>query len=177
MTTPTTPYYALVPSPVGELLVVGEGGAVTAVKFHGTHRRGLVVDERWAHDPDRLSDAADQLAAYFAGRLRTFDLPLAPRGTPFQRQVWDALTTIPYGETTSYGELADRLGRPGSARAVGAANGANPIAIVVPCHRVVGSDRSLTGYAGGLGAKRHLLALESALPVPNGAPDRLTEHA
>ena len=106
-----------------------------------------------------------QLDEYFAGDRQEFDLPLAPAGTPFQRQVWEALASIPYGEVTSYAALADRLGRPGSARAVGAANGANPLAIVVPCHRVVGADGTLTGYAGGLDAKRTLLTLEASPPA------------
>jgi methylated-DNA-[protein]-cysteine S-methyltransferase len=101
-----------------------------------------------------------QLDAYFAGRLRVFELPLAPQGTEFQRTVWDALLRIPYGETTSYGALARSLGKPEASRAVGLANGRNPIPIVIPCHRVIGSGGSLTGYGGGLDLKRRLLALE-----------------
>jgi methylated-DNA-[protein]-cysteine S-methyltransferase len=104
-----------------------------------------------------------QLEAYFAGELRRFDLPLAPEGTPFQREVWSALTAIPYGETVSYGELARRLGRPAASRAVGAANGQNPIPIVIPCHRVIGADGSLTGFGGGLAIKRRLLDLEAGV--------------
>jgi len=109
-----------------------------------------------------LRRAAAQLGEYFAGRRRAFDLPLAPSGTPFQRAVWDAIATVPAGETISYTELARRAGHPGSFRAVGAATGRNPLAIVVPCHRIVGADGSLTGYAGGLARKRALLALEDA---------------
>jgi methylated-DNA-[protein]-cysteine S-methyltransferase len=101
-----------------------------------------------------------QLRAYFAGELETFDLPLAPEGTPFQLEVWRRLCEIPYGETISYGELARRLGNPNASRAVGLANGANPIPIVIPCHRVIGSDGKLTGYGGGLPIKEKLLALE-----------------
>ena len=108
-----------------------------------------------------LWDAAEQLASYFAGELREFTLPLRPSGTPFELTVWDGLCRIAYGETTSYGELAGRVGRPGAARAVGRANGRNPLPIVVPCHRVIGADGTLTGYAGGLSVKRALLDLES----------------
>ena len=109
---------------------------------------------------EALGPVLAQLAEYFQGRRRTFDLPLAPRGTPFQLRVWAELQRIPYGRTTSYGELARRLGDPGLCRAVGAANGANPISIIIPCHRVIGADGSLTGYGGGLPIKRALLALE-----------------
>ena len=113
-----------------------------------------------------LADAARQLADYFAGTRRAFDLPLAPRGTGFQQVVWRALLAIPYGETCSYGELARAIGRPAASRAVGAANGRNPIAIVIPCHRVIGADGSMTGYGGGLPTKKWLLAHEG---VPTDA--------
>jgi methylated-DNA-[protein]-cysteine S-methyltransferase len=156
----TATLYDIVGSPIGELLLVGDGESLTRLDFGSAH-----VHPGWRREPSAFAEARDQLDAYFAGELRTFDLPLAPTGTPFQRQVWDALTAIPYGETTSYGELAESIGRPGSARAVGAANGRNPIAIVVPCHRVIGADRTLTGYAGGLTAKRTLLTLEGAVPA------------
>jgi len=116
-------------------------------------------------DPVRCTAVARQLADYFAGRRQDFDLPVDPPGTPFQRQVWAELARIPYGRTVSYGELARRVGRPAAARAVGAANGANPVPIVLPCHRVIGADGSLTGYGGGLPIKRALLALEGALPA------------
>jgi methylated-DNA-[protein]-cysteine S-methyltransferase len=160
--TATTALYDIVPSPVGELLLVGDGEALTGVHFHPAPVRPVAIGPGWRRQPEALRPAAEQLDAYFAGDLRSFDLPLAPVGTPFQRLVWDALSAIPYGETTSYGKLAAAIGRPGSARAVGAANGRNPIAIVVPCHRVVGADDRLTGYAGGLDVKRTLLRLESA---------------
>jgi methylated-DNA-[protein]-cysteine S-methyltransferase len=107
-----------------------------------------------------LQEAIRQLRAYFAGKLENFDLPLAPEGTPFQRAVWKLLCDIPYGETISYGELARRVGNPKASRAVGLANGSNPIAIVIPCHRVIGSNGKLTGYGGGLPLKEKLLALE-----------------
>jgi methylated-DNA-[protein]-cysteine S-methyltransferase len=156
----TATMYDIVGSPIGELLLVGDGESLTKLDFDPAH-----VRPGWRREPAAFADASDQLDAYFAGELRTFDLLLAPSGTPFQRQVWEALTAIPYGETTSYGELAESIGRPGSARAVGAANGRNPIAIVVPCHRVIGADSTLTGYAGGLDAKLTLLTLEGAVPA------------
>ena len=113
-----------------------------------------------AQEPELLAPVRRQLEEYFQGRRQAFELPLAPRGTPFQLRVWTELARIPYGRTTSYGELARRLGDPGLSRAVGAANGANPISIIIPCHRVIGADGSLTGYGGGLPIKRALLALE-----------------
>jgi len=141
-------------SPVGPLAVtVADDGAVTRIDF-GT---GAVSD-----DP-RLQTVVAQLREYFAGERTDFDLPLRPDGgSPFERRVWQALLEIPYGETVSYGQIAARIGHPGKARAVGRANGRNPIAIVCPCHRVIGSDGSLTGYGGGLDRKRVLLALEGA---------------
>jgi methylated-DNA-[protein]-cysteine S-methyltransferase len=149
-------------SPVGELTLYGDGqalgGALTPAK-DGSSRQ---VPADWVReDTGVLADAAAQLREYFAGRLTGFDLPLAPAGTEWQRRVWTALTTIPYGETASYGELAQELGRPTASRAVGMANGRNPISIIVPCHRVIGADGTLTGYAGGLERKRFLLSLES----------------
>jgi methylated-DNA-[protein]-cysteine S-methyltransferase len=157
-TTTTTTTYTVVPSPVGELVLTAESGSVTRVGFAVR----TPIDPAWRRDDadSALAIAQDQLGEYFAGDRQAFDLPLAPAGTLFQRQVWEALASIPYGEVTSYAALAERVGRPGSARAVGAANGANPLAVVVPCHRVVGADGTLTGYAGGLPAKRRLLALE-----------------
>jgi methylated-DNA-[protein]-cysteine S-methyltransferase len=141
-------------SPIGPLTLTAENGALTAVDFGA--RQGRPV----ADDPV-LHEAARQLTAYFAGDLRRFDLPLRARGTPFQLTVWEALSRIPYGATISYRELAESIGRPTAARAVGHANGCNPLAIVVPCHRVIGADGTLTGYAGGVDAKAALLALES----------------
>jgi methylated-DNA-[protein]-cysteine S-methyltransferase len=152
----TTPRYDTIDSPLGELLLVGDGHALT-----GLHM-GAAPDAGWRRDPAAFRAAAEQLGAYFAGELREFDLPLAPLGTPFQRAVWSALRDIPYGRTTSYAELAAAVGRPGAARAVGAANGRNPISIVIPCHRVIGAGGALTGYGGGLPRKRMLLDLEAA---------------
>jgi len=165
-------YTTTVESPCGPLLcVVDEAGAVVRIEF-GNGRDAQKVTERMQdrgieviEDPARTAEVRRQLAEYFAGERREFDLALAPAGTPFERSVWDELRRIPFGETRSYGEIAQALGRPGAARAVGRANGANPIPIVVPCHRVIGSDGSLTGFGGGLDAKSRLLELEGlALP-------------
>lgn len=152
----TDTVFTIVPSPVGELVLTGDGRNLTRIGFAGR----TPVDPGWREDPAPFAAAVRQLTEYFAGERRTFDLPLAPDGTAFQRQVWAALAAIPYGGTTSYAAVAEAIGHRGSARAVGAANGANPIAIVVPCHRVVGSDGSLTGYAGGMERKEFLLHLE-----------------
>ncbi len=143
----------LISSPIGPLTFTG-GGAVTGLFF------GDRVQGRPASPLLRLAE--EQLAEYFAGERRRFDLPLAPAGTEFQRLVWDALLTIPYGHTVTYGQLARQIGRPGASQAVGMANHRNPISILIPCHRVVGSDGSLTGYGGGLDKKRFLLELERA---------------
>ena len=147
-------------SPIGELTVTSDGQAVTGL-YMEDHGPSLAD-----HEPVEdavLAAARRQLSEYFAGERREFELPLRPRGTPFQWEVWAALRTIGYGETVSYGELAAQLGRPSAARAVGLANGRNPISIVVPCHRVIGADGALTGYGGGIARKRFLLELESAL--------------
>jgi len=155
--------YTLHPSPVGDLLLVGEpvgdGIALSGLYMEG-HKRGPSVSEAWVRDNAAFAAVARELDEYFAGTRRTFDLALAPKGTAFQLAVWEQLRQIPCGATTTYGELAQRVGRPRAARAVGAAVGRNPISIIVPCHRVVGSDGSLTGFAGGLDRKRVLLAIE-----------------
>ena len=160
------------PSAVGELLLTADADGLTGVYFE-PRRRGPSRDDvaAWRRDAAHpvLAAARAQLAAYFAGELTAFDLPLAPQGTPFQRRVWDALLEIPYGATTSYGALARRLGDPRATRAVGAANGRNPLSIVVPCHRVVGADGALTGFGGGIERKRWLLAHEGARA--GGLPD------
>lgn len=149
-------------SPIGPLTLVAEGGVLVAIEMRPMARaRASTGAERSDGEPT-LAEARRQLAAYFAGQRRAFSLPLAPQGSPFQLRVWKALQRIPYGETTSYGEIAAAIGAPGSARAVGAANGANPLPIVVPCHRVIGADGSLTGYGGGIQRKKALLALEAA---------------
>lgn len=160
MSATNAPVWDTLDSPVGELLLVGDGRALTGLHMP-PHAGPAAGRDGRRRDPAPFAEAARQLRAYFAGELREFDLPLAPRGTAFQRAVWDALLDIPYGRTAGYAEIAARLGRPGAARAVGAANGRNPIAIAIPCHRVVGSAGALTGYGGGLGRKRFLLELES----------------
>jgi len=157
----TQTFHTAMPSPVGELLLVGDGERLSGLHMQGGRRPGAVGPE-WRRADEPFAAARDQLEEYFAGERETFDLPLAPRGSGFQAEVWRALTRIPYGGTTTYGELARTLGHPTAARAVGAANGANPLSIVIPCHRVIGADGGLTGYAGGVERKRYLLALEGA---------------
>src|SRR3954452_21578129 len=143
----------IIPSPVGPLHARTRDGALIALSM----RRAAPADDG---DDPVLAALAEQLDAYFAGDLSTFDVPLELHGNPFERRVWDALLEIPYGETISYGELARRIGAPTAARAVGLANSRNPVAILVPCHRVIGANGKLTGYAGGLDMKRALLDLE-----------------
>jgi methylated-DNA-[protein]-cysteine S-methyltransferase len=151
--------YTSIDSPIGELLLLGDRRAVRGL-YMQEGRTGLAVQPDWIRDDERFADVRAQLGEYFDGRRAAFDLPLELDGTPFQRRVWRALQEIPYGETVTYGQLARRIGRPAASRAVGAANGRNPISVVVPCHRVVGADGTLTGYGGGLGRKRFLLDLE-----------------
>ena len=155
--------YIPMDTPIGPLRLVADDGGLREIHFEsGRHPRA--PDESWqAGETEVLREARAQLAAYFSGRLRAFDLPLAPRGSPFQLRVWRALLDVPYGTTCSYAEIARRLGSASATRAVGAANGRNPLPIVVPCHRVIGADGSLTGYGGGLAIKRFLLRLEGAL--------------
>ena len=152
-------HYRTVPSPIGELTLAGIGSTLTHLlmseQAHSPDRGG------WGPaDADAFADVATQLEAYFAGALTEFDVDMRLDGSGFQRRVWAALTTIPYGQTRSYGEIADQIGAPTAARAVGAANGRNPISIIVPCHRVIGSAGRLTGYGGGIDRKRILLELE-----------------
>ena len=155
--------HVVVPSPLGGLTIVAEDGAIThvlmdAAKYRPDHPGAFGDLGDPADEP--FAAAAVQLAAYFTGALTEFDLPLAPHGDDFHQRVWAQLRAIPYGETRSYGDLARALGDRNLAQAVGTANGRNPIAVVVPCHRVIGTDGSLVGYAGGLDRKRYLLALE-----------------
>jgi len=152
-------YYTRVDSPVGELLVAGDGEALHWIGFQGS-APDRPPGPSWEERPRRLAPVLSQLRDYFRRRRRNFELNVALDGTPFQRKVWRALQDIPYGETISYGEVARRIGRPSASRAVGAANGRNPIPIVIPCHRVIGSNGSLTGFGGGLAIKEALLALE-----------------
>lgn len=153
--------YRVIDSPVGPLTLAGTGSTLLHLRMDGQ-----------SHEPDRagwepaasdaFADVVEQLGAYFAGSLTAFDVDVELRGTEFQRRVWSALQTIPYGETRSYGEIAAQIGSPGASRAVGLANGRNPVSIVVPCHRVIGSTGGMTGYGGGVNRKRTLLALEKA---------------
>lgn len=145
-------------SPVGPLVLAASDAGLHHVMFASSKR--AKPDPQWREDAKFLEETTRQLRAYFAGELEDFDLPLAPEGTDFQRNVWRNLCGIPFGETISYGELAKRVGNPKASRAVGAANGQNPIPIIIPCHRVVGSDGKLTGFGGGLPIKEKLLALE-----------------
>ncbi len=151
--------YTRMDSPVGPLLLVADESGLRRIDFVNGRNPGE-ADPRWHDDAEPLGETIRQLRAYFAGELETFDLALAPDGTPFQQAVWNRLREIPYGETISYGELARRVGNPNASRAVGLANGSNPIPIVIPCHRVIGSNGKLTGYGGGLPIKEKLLALE-----------------
>lgn len=150
--------YTTIDSPIGELLLTAEHGALT-----GLHFSPFAIDREWRHDPEALHAAATQLAEYFAGERTRFDLELSPEGTEFQRKVWAMLQEIPYGETTTYGTLANQLGNPRTVRAVGLANGRNPIAVIIPCHRVIGANGSLVGFGGGLDRKRALLDHEAGV--------------
>lgn len=165
--------YAYMESPVGPLLLAGDDQDLHVISFP----RGNTAREPepgWQKtDLTYFTETTRQLSAYFDGKTTTFDLPLKPEGTPFQMAVWEALLEIPYGETISYGELARRIGNPNASRAVGAANGANPIPIVIPCHRVIGADNSLTGFGGGLDVKSYLLEHEWAVKPPVGHQPRL----
>ena len=178
MTTATTEMilYSTMPSPIGELTLASDGSALVGIYMTkqpprsgdgdgtmglapGTSVEGIVRAD-WVRDDHALRDARRQLEAYFAGDLTLFDLPIGLHGTPFQLQVWEALRSIPYGETVSYAEIARRIGNTTAVRAVGAANGRNPVPIIVPCHRVIGADGSLTGYGGGVERKQWLLEHE-----------------
>jgi methylated-DNA-[protein]-cysteine S-methyltransferase len=151
--------YTQIESPVGPLLLVADDAGLRQILFvNGRHHAR--PEASWKEDAAPLKDTVSQLRAYFAGEREEFDLPLAPDGTAFQQDVWRRLCEIPYGETISYGELARRIGNPQASRAVGLANGSNPIPIVIPCHRVIGSNGKLTGYGGGLPIKEKLLGLE-----------------
>jgi methylated-DNA-[protein]-cysteine S-methyltransferase len=158
-----TSFYSIVSSPIGDLLLTSDGDALTGL--HMQLRQGKPTAEpgpTWKRNDTALRAAREQLRQYFAGERRVFDLPLRMAGTSFQRMVWQGLLEIPFGATWSYADLARHVGRPGASRAVGAANGRNPIGIVVPCHRVIGSDGTLTGYGGGVDRKEWLLCHEAS---------------
>lgn len=158
MATPAA-VHTVIDSPLGELTLVARDGVLAGL-YLPEHRHRPALETFGERDSSPFGEVVVQLAEYFAGRRREFDLPLSMAGTPFQRTVWDALREIPLGETVSYGELAARIGRPTASRAVGLANGKNPISVIVPCHRVVGSTGGLTGYGGGIERKRMLLGFE-----------------
>ena len=158
--------YSYMKSPVGKLLLTGTEAGLKLISFP-KGKMTCTPEADWQKGDNFLREAIRQLDAYFAGRRKIFDLALDPEGTPFQLHVWQALRDIPYGETISYGELARRIGNPRSSRAVGAANGSNPLPIVIPCHRVIGASGKLTGYGGGLEIKKALLTLEQQqTPLP-----------
>ncbi len=157
--------HAIVDSPLGPLTLRGEDGVLSGL-FMTSHRHGPPRESFGNRDDTALPAVREQLAAYFDGGLTTFDVPVALHGTAFQRRVWAALQEIPFGVTTTYGELATSIGAPTASRAVGLANGRNPVSIVVPCHRVIGASGSLTGYGGGVERKRALLDLESRVAAP-----------
>jgi methylated-DNA-[protein]-cysteine S-methyltransferase len=153
-------FYTTYESPVGPLLLAGDSDALRLVSFEG-RKHAAPPQADWKQDKAPFAEVIRQLQAYFRGELREFDVPLALEGSDFQLRVWNALRQIPYGETISYLQLAERIGNPKAVRAVGLANGSNPTPIIVPCHRVIGSDGSLTGFGGGLYTKKRLLELES----------------
>jgi methylated-DNA-[protein]-cysteine S-methyltransferase len=165
---PEQSFFSCVASPIGELLLTSNGEAVTRISMMPWSAN----EQSGRRDDVLLGPARQQLLAYFAGELLDFDLPLAAAGTPFQQKVWSALCGIPYGETVCYAEIARRIGIPAASRAVGAANGRNPIALVVPCHRVIGKDGTLTGYGGGLDRKQGLLRHAAAVHARQGLGER-----
>jgi methylated-DNA-[protein]-cysteine S-methyltransferase len=168
--------YTTHPFPIGELMLAGDGEALASIHLPGCHPPAS-LRLGWRRDPEPFEEAIRQLEQYFAGERSEFDLPLRPEGGAFERRVWEELRLIPFGSTTTYGEIARRVGHPAAARAVGRANAHNPIAIVVPCHRVIGRDGTLTGYAGGLDCKRTLLDLERGVESLSLAADPATSAA
>jgi methylated-DNA-[protein]-cysteine S-methyltransferase len=164
-------FFTELKSPVGALFLTSNGEAITWLIME-KQKDGPKPADDWRHDDNLFQEAAKQLKAYFAGELTEFDLPLAPAGTQFQQRVWAELRKIPYGSTINYGELARRVGNPKAARAAGAANGSNPISIIIPCHRVIGSNNHLTGYGGGIERKRFLLDLEAGIRARNQSRER-----
>ena len=158
-------YYQYMETPIGKLLLAGDGDSLTLLGFPGGSMARRHESD-WKQDPAPFAEVRQQLDQYFAGQRQQFDLPLAPQGTEFQQRVWAALQEIPFGETWSYGQLARHIGKPKASRAVGAANGLNPIPVIIPCHRVIGASGKLTGFGGGLDAKRYLLNLESESLAP-----------
>ncbi|NWB25350.1 methylated-DNA--[protein]-cysteine S-methyltransferase [Pseudomonas gingeri] len=153
-------YYDVMPSPIGPMMLVADDDGLRELRFELDYRPQTPLDG-WLHAPEKLAPVRRQLEEYFAGERLEFDLKLNMQGTDFQKEVWDALATIPYGVITSYGQICQQIQRPKASRAVGAANGRNPVPVIVPCHRVIGSNGTLTGFGGGLAAKQWLLEHES----------------
>jgi methylated-DNA-[protein]-cysteine S-methyltransferase len=151
--------YCYYQSPIGKLLLIGTDGTLEALHFPNSLEQ-VQISEDWQCDEICFKNVLKQLAEYFAGDRQEFDLKIAPKGTDFQKSVWQELQKIPFGQTASYGEIAERIGNKKASRAIGMANGKNPIPIIVPCHRVIGKDGSLTGFGGGLDVKKQLLKLE-----------------
>jgi methylated-DNA-[protein]-cysteine S-methyltransferase len=147
-------------TPVGRILVAADSNGLKIVQFRADNSVEQLIQDDWEQNDRALKNAVQQIQAYFAGKLTHFDLPLAPDGTPFQKKVWKALCKVKFGATASYGDIAKAIGNPAACRAVGLANGRNPIAIVIPCHRIIGTNGKLVGYGGGLDRKKTLLALE-----------------
>ena len=158
--------YTSVESPIGELLLLGDGRSLRGLHMQ-EGRKAVPVEPGWRRSAEPFGNVRAQLEEYFAGRRSGFDLPLDLQGTPFQRRVWSALREIPYGQALTYGELARRIGRPSAARAVGLANGSNPISVIVPCHRLIGANGGLVGYGGGVERKQFLLSLEADAVRPS----------
>ena len=169
-------FYSVFSSPVGDLLVSGTNGRIGQLSFLATRNLDDEISSTWVRDDSRFSNASRQLEEYFSGRRKQFDLQIdvEPRGASFSAAVWNELRNIPYGETASYRDIAERIGRPHACRAVGQANHRNPVAIVIPCHRVIGSDGSLTGFGGGLSTKEYLLNMEKEF---SGLPTQYDECA
>ena len=153
-------HYCYCHTPIGQLLLIGENGLLEQIHFPNSAERTAIADN-WHHDEEFFADVLQQLNEYFAGSRQNFKVKMCLKGTDFQRQVWQELQQIPYGKTASYGDIAKRINNPKACRAVGAANGKNPIPIIIPCHRIIGNDGSLTGFGGGLELKKTLLDLES----------------
>jgi methylated-DNA-[protein]-cysteine S-methyltransferase len=164
-------YFDYLASPLGDLLIVGDSQHVTRL-YLPNHKGAAPPDADWRQSPAPFEQARQQLAEYFAGARQNFDIPVLPAGTAFQQRVWQQLLRIPFGTTISYAELARRIGMPNASRAVGNANGRNPISIIIPCHRVIGANGRLTGYAGGLDNKRWLLDRERGEQVLSQTPRR-----
>jgi methylated-DNA-[protein]-cysteine S-methyltransferase len=156
-----TTRYSVLETPIGEFVLRGDSGGTLSSAFFVDGMKAMTPQADWRRDDAAFKVAREQLAAYFAGELTTFDIHLHPHGTVFQRRVWDAVSGIPYGATSTYGRLATHIGEPTAFRAVGAANGRNPLPILIPCHRLIGADGGLTGYGGGMHRKQWLLALEA----------------